>query len=126
MATLLNGKWLDSSSVSFPKLYLATDPAIESDGTNGIRVKVKSGGGITRDSDGISVSAFVFNEAHDTTAGDSSVILYYVPAVNSAMIFLNGLLQRPGASYDYTMSDRTVSFTATLGVDVVMATYLKA
>jgi len=47
------------------------------------------------------------------------------------MIFLNGMVQRPGAPYqgmnhyDYTISDSTITFTLALGNDVVMATYLR-
>ena len=55
MATKLQGRWIENEAINLNRLQLAADPALEADGTGGIRVKLKSGGNIVRDSDGLSV-----------------------------------------------------------------------
>jgi hypothetical protein len=55
MATKLQGRWIENQAINLNRLQLAADPALEADGTGGIRVQLKAGGNIIRDSEGLSV-----------------------------------------------------------------------
>lgn len=41
-----------------------------------------------------------------------SFTLPQIPAAGTLKVFKNGLLQKPGASYDYTLSAATITFNA--------------
>jgi hypothetical protein len=73
---------------------------------------------------------YIVNEVPTGTLNGSNLIftLANTPVVGKEQIFLNGLLQRPGASFDYVMSGATVTFNAGLApgtTDSLIATYIK-
>ncbi len=52
--------------------------------------------------------------------------LSYLPIIDSQVVFLNGLLQRPGNLYDYTMEGQDIVFIdATDTTDIVSALYMR-
>lgn len=63
-------------------------------------------------------------------ATDGSTVTFTLPNTpvsNTVKVFLNGALQRSGASYDYTISGSSVTFNqAPNNGDVVVASYFKA
>lgn len=65
----------------------------------------------------------VFSEAA-TTVDDITYSIAYALAVGTEQVYLNGLLQRIGASYDYTVVGGAIVFnSANQGTDVVLVTY---
>ncbi len=89
------------------------------------------------------ITDFVFNEsvAHNggndfgdtpsnTYNGTNAGPLANVPATGTLQVFLNGVLQQPGAANDYTLSGQTIQFTFVLKTapgnpDKVVAHYIK-
>lgn len=73
-------------------------------------------------------SNFIFNEAPTGTIDGSNVTftLANTPTANTVQLFLNGLLQRPGAGHDYTISGATITMlSAPLTGDILLAHYMK-
>lgn len=63
--------------------------------------------------DGITESGLTLGEIPTGTVNGSNTVftLAFTPVPKSPRLHLNGLLQRHGASYDYTISGNTITFT---------------
>jgi len=67
----------------------------------------------------------VFNELPTVTNASTDVTLANAPATNTQVVYLNGIVQAPGASNDYTVSGTTITFSSALQTgDVVLVNYL--
>lgn len=76
---------------------------------------------------GLTATNFVMNEVVGTGDGATTTFtLANSPTANKVTVYLNGILQRPGGSYDYTISGSDVTFnTAPDSGDVIMSNYMK-
>lgn len=107
----------------------ATNPGLESDGTNALRVKVKTGGGIVRDADGLSVDAAAINAQyilqHTLTASDitskSFTLDQPMASTNQIQLTVLGGVMQTYAT-DYTAADSTTVSWSGLGLDGVVVT----
>lgn len=113
-----------ANKVAGSAVQLAADPGLED--STGLRVKIKAAGGITRDSDGLSIDhstiAAFKAEEHTITAGEITSKSFTLSATPSSagevcMDILTGCAQDNGT--DFTVSGTTVSWTG-LGLDGVI------
>ena len=112
-----------TGAVGYDKLYLDSTSGITSDGTNRIKVQVKVGGGLTLDSNGLSIDPTTINaykmEQHTLSGGEITAKAFQLTAVPSdssqvSLTVLGGVLQT--YAVDYSVTDTTVGWTG-LGLD---------
>jgi len=75
------------------------------------------------------IHSHVFGEVPSGVVGGGNAVfgLVDVPALNSLMLFKNGMLQRAGAGNDYTLATATITFLAgniPQTGDVLLAAYI--
>jgi len=60
------------------------------------------------------IHSHVFGEVPSGVVGGGNAVfgLVDVPALNSLMLFKNGMLQRAGTGYDYVLVSKTITFEA--------------
>ena len=101
-----------------------TDPGLENDGANALRVKIKAGGGILSDSTGLSIDSSVINELtiveHIITASDvtSKSFTLASPMADTnqiALVVYGGVPLNYGV--DYTANSSTIVGWNGLGLD---------
>lgn len=109
-------------------LKVATDPGLENDGANALRVKVKTGGGILLDSTGLSIDRSQINEvkiieytilASDVTSKGFTLETAMANTNQIAMTVYGGLPVNYGS--DYTAVDSTTVGWSSLGLDGFIA-----
>ena len=107
----------------------ATDPGLENDGQNGLRVKINPTGGILLDSTGISVDKDQINELtvieHVLTADDVSNKTFTLPTAMAdtnqiALVVYGGMPLNYGV--DYTANSSTIVGWNGLGMDGLVET----
>lgn len=90
---------------------------------------VTDGGVVSLDADIMRASNQVVRESPTGSVNGSNVtfVLANTPYADSEQVFLNGILQEPGASNDYTIADDEITFVEapTVG-DRIRVTYFKA
>lgn len=121
-SAVTSGK-IATGAVGYDKLYLDSTSGITSDGTNRIKVQVKVGGGLTLDSNGLSIDPTTINaykmEQHTLSGGEitaKSFQLTTLPSDSSqvSLTVLGGVLQT--YAVDYSVTDTTVGWSG-LGLD---------
>lgn len=71
------------------------------------------------------LSKFRFNQPLSTVSGTKIYALSETPVSGTAQIFVNGLLQEPGAGNDYIISGQVITFDQELeNYDVLLAHYI--
>lgn len=104
------------------------DSSIEKDGSGNLRVKA---GGVTNAmlaTTYIQQANYVVRETPSGSVNGSNTTftLASTPVAGTEMVFLNGILQEPGAGNDYTISGGTITYLAApLTGDKLRVTYLK-
>lgn len=123
------GDGLTGGSGTTISIELATNSGLQFN-SGALEVKLKAGGGISKDGDGLYLSGSsetrVVRETPTGTQDNSNkdFDLANTPATGSEMVFLNGILQNVGASNDYTISGLTITFNdAPKSKDVILVTY---
>lgn len=67
---------------------------------------------------------FIFNES-PTRINATTYQLFNLPIPNTQWVFLNGLLQKPGSTNDYTINDNIITFTSSIDAsDTVLVNYM--
>lgn len=119
MATQLDYRFLKVSP---------TDPGLENDGANGVRVKVSAGGGILLDSTGLSVDRSVISELnieeHIITADDATAKTFTLSTAMAdtnqiALVVYGGMPLNYGV--DFTATNSTTIGWNGLGLDGIIA-----
>lgn len=104
------------------------DSSIEKDGSGNLQVKA---GGVTNAmlaTTYVQQANYVVRETPSGSVNGSNTTfaLAATPIASTEMVFLNGLLQEPGAGNDYTISGGTITYLAApLTGDKIRVTYLK-
>lgn len=104
------------------------DSSIEKDGSGNLRVKA---GGVTNAmlaTTYVQQANYVVRETPSgaVNGSNTSFGLAATPIAGTEMVFLNGILQEPGAGNDYTISGATITYlSAPLTGDRIRVTYLK-
>lgn len=71
------------------------------------------------------ISRFKFNQLLATVSGTKVYSTPDSPVVDTTQVFVNGLLQEPGAGKDYTISGQIITFTENLELDdILLASYI--
>lgn len=122
-----NGTAAGTWDTWIPQTGGATVPAAGMVKSNGSALQTASAG-----SDYMAPADFVTREIPAGTQNGSNLVftLANTPISGTEQVFLNGLLLRPGASYDYTISGATITFNAgnapqAATVDWLCVTYQK-
>jgi hypothetical protein len=118
-----------STSANGIALRAATNPGLEDDGSNGLRVKVKTAGGITRDADGLSIDQAQINAMrvyeYTLLASDVTNKTFILPVAMAdtqqfQFTVLGGIMMNYAT--DYTAVDSTTIGWTGLGLDGVLET----
>jgi len=71
------------------------------------------------------ISRFKFNQPLITVSGTKVYSTLDNPVIDTAQVFVNGLLQEPGAGKDYAISGQIITFTEDLELDdILLASYI--
>jgi hypothetical protein len=123
------GNGLTGGSGTTISIELATNSGLQFN-SGALEVKLKSGGGIAKDADGLYLDgASETRVVREVPTGDKNGVnqdydLANTPTAGSEMVFLNGILQNVGAGNDYTISGATITMLdAPKAKDVILVTY---
>lgn len=100
--------------------YLASD--ISNDSTvSGVTVK----DALEELAGAVDIYRFKYNQHLSTVSGTTIYSLPHSPVVDTAQVYVNGLLQEPGIGNDYTISGQIITFSENLALDdVLLASYI--
>jgi hypothetical protein len=123
------GNGLSGGGGSPLEVNVAAAGSIEIVGDN-LQVKL-DGASLLSSAAGLKVNPakFIFNEVPSGLTNNSNTVftLANTPILDKQSIFLNGVLQKPGAGNDYTISGATITFNdAPKNNDVLLANYITA
>jgi len=128
MATHLKGKWIDSSSIDASRLHLSNNSGLESDSTSALQIQLKSGGGIIRDSSGLSVQGTPLYTVVDQTSSvsltSSDTGKLYTNTDCTALVNFN--LPSPSVGVNYTFAvqnENGLRITAPAGTFLRIGTF---
>lgn len=125
------GNGLTGGSGTTLSVSLATNSGLQFS-TGDLEVKLKSGGGISKDVDGLYLSGSsetrVVREVPTGVMNGTNqdFTLANTPATGSEMVFYNGILLNEGATNDYTIAGAVITLAdapKANGKDVVLVTY---
>jgi hypothetical protein len=116
------GVKLDTSGASGGRAITATPNGIGVNTNNSLAVvgnQMKVDGGVV-----MLKSDYVVRES--PTGSGTTYNLLYPPVANTEAVYLNGILQEPGAGNDYTIAGQAITFAqATVAGDRVRVSYMK-
>jgi len=116
------GSFIADLDFNSNKLTNVTTPTSDNDASNKGYVD-----GVFFDYSDAMIKRFLVEMPSEATDGSTvTFTLPHTPVDNTVKVFLNGVLQRSGASYDYTISGASVTFNvAPDDGDVVVASYFR-
>ena len=117
-----------SAGIHFDNLDLSANPALEDDGSGRTRVKVKSGGAITRDADGLSVNAselgalgvdrrvsdFITIDSTDISNGYFLITKTPVRSTEVTLIIIGGGAQKYSTDFTVDAGNKRVNMLSSL------------
>lgn len=111
------------------QVYIANSSGVLTPTTlSGEVASVSGTGSVTLDTNIVRASNYVVREAPSgaVNGSNTSFTLANTPVSGTEQVFLNGILQEPGAGNDYTISGSTITYlTAPATGDRIRVTYLK-